>query len=148
MGKRFTIPGDRKPGEVVKDLDRLFFRAVLVRDGGVCQKCGAAERVIEKVSKKGKPFKRRVALNPHHIFSRAYPGTKWDPANGVLLCVTCHLRWASVKFEEFRDWIIERMGEGAYTRLKYQAYNGTTPDKFAMKMYLEQVLARYEEVPA
>lgn len=143
MGRRFSIPGDRKPGEVRKELDRLFFRAVSERDKGICQKCGAAPRVIEKVSTKGKSFKQTQALNPHHIFSRAYPGTKWEPENGVLLCMPCHLRWASVKFEEFRDWIISRIGERAYLRLKYQAYNGTAPDKYAMKIYLNRFIERF-----
>jgi len=145
MGRRFTVAGEFKPGEEVKILDRLFFSAVSARDEGRCQKCGEESRVIDRVSKKGKVFKQTMALNPHHIFSRVYPGTKWEPANGVLLCVTCHIRWASVKFEEFRDWIIGRMGVEAYVKLKYQAYNGTAPDKFAMRIYLERFIARFEK---
>jgi len=123
-----------------KELDGLFFRAVFLRWGGKCIRCGAEPKVI--VDRKG--VIREQNLTPHHFFCRSYPGTKWEPDNGFLLCYPCHIKWAQVRHEEFRDFIIERIGNDSFQKLKYQAYNGTRPDLFAMKFYLTRKIELYE----
>ena len=57
-----------------------------------------------------------------HIFAKqSHPATRYDPENVITLCSACHFRSHHGDFEEFRDFIIERMGGGAFFALKMRA---------------------------
>lgn len=149
MSRRILNEIDKKPAAIEKDLDALFFRAVFLRWQGRCIRCGAEPRRIRKVridriSKAETVYEQLQNLTPHHFFCRSYWGTRWEPKNGFLLCYACHIRWAQTRHEEFRDKVLLLLGQDGFDRLKYQAYNGSKPDPFAMKHYLLEKIALYE----
>ena len=86
----------------VSDLDKIWSKLVRDRDG-TCVHCG------------------RFPVQAHHIFGRGYKSTRWNLDNGISLCYKCHMFWAHSKYEEFRDWIIETIGEEKYLSLKEQS---------------------------
>lgn len=131
-----------------KELDALFFEIVSWKYGNRCMRCHAAPRVLDKVSKKGKVYQQKQALTPHHFFCRSYWGTRWEPDNGFLLCYRCHVSWAQTRHEEFRDFILTKIGEARFAKLKMQAYNGTKPDPELVRIGLMDQLQRIQEKQA
>lgn len=87
-----------------KELDRIWSKVVLERDGRICQSCG------------------RPGNNPHHVFSRRHFSTRHDPDNGITLCWSCHMHKAHSDYEAFRDFIIGKWGQEKYDRMKRRAY--------------------------
>jgi hypothetical protein len=62
---------DRKKLE--DEADALWRQAVYERDGWRCRRCGKTH-----------------SLHAHHIRSRRFRNTRWDVANGLLVCQGCH----------------------------------------------------------
>ena len=88
--------------KIIKILDRLASEVAYQRAGNQCEKCG------------------RSAKSAHHIFSRRYVSTRWNPDNLLNICYPCHIHWFHSRIEEARDWLIQRMGEKKYNLLKIQ----------------------------
>lgn len=93
-----TVKKEKKV--TIKELDKLWSKKVKEKFDNKCAICG-----------KGSP-------HAHHIFSRGYKSTRWDVENGVALCYYHHFYFAHQKFEEFRDFIIDLIGETKYNGLK------------------------------
>jgi hypothetical protein len=77
-----------------------------VKSGGVCQKCGRPQGVVQ--------------LHAAHIYPkglyRNHP-IKWDVLNGLALCYHCHFHWAHKHPIEFTHWFEEKYPErAAYLR--------------------------------
>ena len=61
---------------------RIFRKSVLKRDRGICQRCGASEKV----------------MHVHHIKAyKDYPEERTNVDNGITLCPKCHRRLHSEK---------------------------------------------------
>ena len=103
----------------MKTLDALWSKIVRRKFGNQCAVCGA------------------TPVQAHHIFTRTYKSTRWDIDNGVALCYKHHFYLAHSKFEEFRDFLIELMGEEQYENLK-------TKSKQIVKPILEDIHAELE----
>lgn len=84
----------------VKQLDTLWSKKIRDKYEGKCAVCGA------------------TPVQAHHIFSRSYKSTRWDLDNGIALCYKHHFFLAHSKFEEFRDFLFEHIGEERYNQLK------------------------------
>lgn len=89
---------------ISKELDKLWSLIVKQRDGFQCVVCGKDNTVAA-----------------HHIFSRKNHSTRWDIDNGVSLCFYHHMRWAHVEYEQFRDFIVGRIGKKMFETLKAQS---------------------------
>src|SRR3989304_368109 len=64
------------------------------------------------------PGCRRAGKHPHHIRSRTFRNTRYDTRNGIALCAYHHRFYAHGQYqEEFREFIIERMGRAEYDAL-------------------------------
>ena len=87
----------------IKILDGLASEVTYERADFKCEKCG------------------RPAKSAHHVFSRRYGATRFNPDNLLNLCYPCHMHFFHSKIEEARDWLIQRMGEAKYFKLKIQA---------------------------
>ena len=90
--------------DLIKVADKLVSEIVRERDGNKCQRCG------------------RPGNNAHHIFSRKYLQTRHVLENLILLCFACHIHVAHGEPEKFRDFIIQRIGQSEFDRLKMSAY--------------------------
>jgi hypothetical protein len=82
-----------------KDLDILWSKLIRDRDK-TCVVCG------------------KKPIQAHHIFSRSYNSTRWNLDNGIGLCYYHHIYWAHQKYEEFRKFIIDRIGEEKFEELR------------------------------
>ena len=89
--------------KIIKILDKLASEVTYKRADFKCEKCG------------------RPAKSAHHLFSRRYISTRWNPDNLLNLCYPCHIHFFHSRIEEARDWLIQRMGEAKYQKLKIQA---------------------------
>ena len=89
--------------KIIKILDKLASEVIYKRADFKCEKCG------------------RPAKSAHHLFSRRYISTRWNPDNLLNLCYPCHIHFFHSRIEEARDWLIQRMGEAKYQKLKIQA---------------------------
>src|SRR3989304_8410780 len=81
----------------------LWGQVIHARDQETCQRCGRRA-----------PYKVDAA----HILSRgSAPKLKYEPLNGILLCVLHH-RWADSEGTAFRTWVDEKWpGRGDKLRL-------------------------------
>ena len=101
--KTRKVKTDRQ--RVIAINDKLALKLLRIRAKNRCQRCGSSSS----------------SCNWHHIFSRRYIITRWDEDNLLLLCFGCHFNYAHSKIEEFRDFVISKMGEGKYMLLKQKA---------------------------
>jgi hypothetical protein len=85
---------------------------------GGCQRCGKIEW-----------------LSWCHVFTRSIYSVRWDPDNSFAWCRGCH-RWMDQHWESKRDWVIERIGQKAFARLKMRAQACTKPDYNLVKLSL------------
>ena len=79
----------RRKNQIAK-LDKLWSKAVVDRDKGVCQKCG------------------EPGDNPHHVILRRYMAVRHDLLNGVTLCVDHHVPYAHNQSLAFMEWFKEK----------------------------------------
>jgi hypothetical protein len=96
--------------KLIAKADELFSKLVRARDGR-CQWPGC----------------QSTTIYTHHIFSRRYLQTRWDMENGISLCVYHHTLKAHGDPEEFRDFILKRMGNQRFMALKARAYGRAVP---------------------
>ena len=89
-------------------LDEAWSLLVKVRANFKCEYCGSEQ-----------------TLNSHHIYSRANISTRWNPTNGICLCVNHHT--FSNKFSahrtpiEFTQWLESIKGVDFTRSLKFEA---------------------------
>jgi len=84
----------------MKQLDTLWSKIIRKNFDNKCAVCGA------------------TPCQAHHIFTRSYKSTRWDIDNGIALCYKHHFYLAHSKFEEFRDFVVNLLGEEKYGELK------------------------------
>src|SRR5262245_44581208 len=84
----------------MKQQDLLWALAVKDRDAYTCQRCWSVF-----------PEGRRQGLHAHHsVASRGHRATRWMLANGVSLCMGCHM-WAHRNPLEAHELWRDRLGE-------------------------------------
>ena len=89
--------------------DAAWSTLIRERAGYSCEKCG----------KWYGP--KHSGLHAAHIFGRGNKSVRWDPENGVALCMRDHLYWAHSNPIEFAEWIKERLGPEKYESLRIRA---------------------------
>ena len=76
-----------------EEKDKIWANAVKERDGHKCQWCGTTNR-----------------LTADHIFSRKVLATRWVVANGLVLCVGCHIFKKRYEPMEWALVVIRKLG--------------------------------------
>lgn len=91
---------------------------------------------------------RRPTRGCHHVFSRVYrsDGLRWDQRNLVNLCYACHIHWAEVRHEEFRDWYISRVGQRTWNAIKQMAYSGRKLTPTEMEALIDELKRKLERI--
>ena len=107
----------RKPRSDLKklndNLDDLWRKIILLRDGNQCKKCGK-----RKAPGKGN------SIQPHHIYGRSNFRVRWDLSNGIALCGGCHIltNYAAHKAPiDFINWLKKLRGEEWWIKLSEEA---------------------------
>ena len=85
----------------------------------------------------------KTRLNSHHIYSRSKKSTRWDPLNGISLCVLHHT--LSSKFSahktsvEFTQWLYEYLGPEKMQLLRIRANQTSKLHPFEKELLLEEL---------
>lgn len=82
--------------------DNAFSDCVRERAGWCCERCGTYY-----------PEGRRGGLHCSHFHGRGNWGIRFDPLNAFSHCFGCHQKLGANP-HEFREWVVEKIGEGAY----------------------------------
>jgi hypothetical protein len=104
-----------------KKLDILFSLYIRGRD----EMCLWRKKDGDTVVKVCDPFQVK-RLECSHFYPRSFVSVRWDPANCITLCGYHHWNsqtegWEYSKHDEYRDFIIERLGESSYEALRQRA---------------------------
>lgn len=91
------------------EADRLFSRAIRKRDK-VCQA-------------RGYQFDCSYVLQCAHIIRRRYLATRWSMDGAVALCGAHHIYFTHNDLQ-WVDWVVERVGESKYQKLRERAKAG------------------------
>lgn len=83
----------------ITKLDKLVSLIVREKAGWKCERCGTQYTPPTK------------ALHCSHYFSRRHIGTRFDILNLCALCYGCHKRWEGMKQEEYREFMVARIGQ-------------------------------------
>lgn len=60
-------------------------------------------------------------LTCSHYWRRGHSATRFDLDNCITLCVWCHSEWENKKNNEYRDFMIQRLGKSKYEELEKRA---------------------------
>jgi hypothetical protein len=105
--------------------------------------------VISRVIRKQHPICQMCGKNPstqvHHIISRYYKATFYEPDNFLAVCGGCH-RKVDYDAEWARSKAIELIGEERYFGLYEQAHKGKKWTVDELKDLYEQWEKTYEEL--
>jgi len=110
---------------IEKRLDEVWSKLVKLKAGNRCEYCGKSNN-----------------LNSHHIFSRAKRSTRWDPTNGISLCVAHHIGSGFSAHKtplSFSLWIIKKRGESWYELLNYKSNQTSKLHKFEKELLLKDL---------
>lgn len=84
-------------GIKITEADRWFSKALRESRGNNCENCGASGLVKK--------------MECCHIYGRANKSTRWDTANCVCMCHTCHRHYTENPLL-FHDWLTQHLGSG------------------------------------
>jgi 5-methylcytosine-specific restriction endonuclease McrA len=119
---------------IEKKLDLAWAKLVKLRAGYRCQVCGKTGR-----------------LDSHHIYSRAKKSVRWNPDNGLALCVGHHIGSGFSAHKtplDFHRWLEEKKGKDWCDRLSYKSnqLSKLTPyEKQVMLDELNREINSYEQ---
>lgn len=107
-------------------LDIAWSKLVKLRAGERCEYCG-----------KPKP------LNSHHIYSRSKKSVRWDPMNGVCLCVGHHTFSSAFSAHktptEFTYWLEKTKGKTFMETLTIKAHQTSKLHPFEKEILLQDI---------
>lgn len=107
-------------------LDTAWSELVKLRAGMKCEYCG-----------------KTTTLNSHHIYSRSKKSMRWNPDNGVSLCVAHHVFSSTFSAHktslEFADWIRNKKGDKYIDNLRLKANSISKLFKFEKEILLEDL---------
>ena len=80
----------------------------------------------------------------HHIFTRSRNSTVFDPDNIIGLCHVHHMKFAHNKPKEFKEFLLDRMGERYYELRRESNKILQHPDYQETYEFLRKVLRGWE----
>ena len=115
--------------------DKVFSQYIRLRDGK-CQRCRSLVIVNLKT---GLPISHQNS----HFFGRGKESTRFDPDNCCCLCMACHRLWGSDEREDYRAYMVKKLGQRGFDALTIRANQTVKKDR---KMSLIQAKLLLEEV--
>ena len=96
----------------LRKTDRLFTQLMRLIYKYTCQKCG---RVYS-------PDDGLRNLGVSHYYGRSRENTRFDEDNCTLLCnLPCHRRWEGEEREDYKNYMIDRLGQRGFDILTVMA---------------------------
>lgn len=121
----------------LRKADRLFTELVRQIYNYTCQKCG---RIYI-------PDVHNLAnLGVSHYFSRRKEATRFDLDNVTLLCnFPCHRLWETENRAEYKEHMINRLGQEGFDLLEYRSHTYLKRDDKMVELYLKEKLRRNDD---
>ena len=113
----------------LRKTDILFSKYIRKRDKFTCQRCGTVY-----------PDGGR-GLHCSHYWGRGRENTRFDPDNCVALCFGCHHIWGGDGREEYKEFMINRLGQKAYDLLDVRAHMYKKRDDKLDEIFIKQILS-------
>lgn len=114
---------------VKRSCDLLWSLLIRERAGGRCERCGRS------------PEDSR-GFHAHHIYGRSNHRLRFEPRNGMAVCMACH-RWAEEYPLEFTDWLrAERPEDAAWLAVENRRglLKRDLADYLALELELRELL--------
>lgn len=86
-------------------VDKLMSLWIRERDNWTCQRC--ATKFTPPTN----------GLHHSHFVGRGNKSTRWLPENGVALCYGCHSHLDGAGREEYREFMLKRLGKKGFEEL-------------------------------
>ena len=115
----------------LRKTDKLFTKIVRLHFNYTCQKCGKTYDPAGKLSN----------LGVSHYFGRARENTRFLMDNVTLLCnFPCHRRWEGEEREDYKKYMIDRLGQDGFDKLEVAAHTYLKRDDTTTELILQQWL--------
>ncbi|MCJ7634854.1 hypothetical protein MUP77_21005 [Candidatus Bathyarchaeota archaeon] len=94
----------------LRKTDRLWTQHIRIRDNYTCQRCGQ----VYSPDNCGN-------LGVSHYWGRGHENVRFDDDNCVSLCtLPCHPLWAEEDRDEYKAFMIKRLGQTGYDLLEFR----------------------------
>jgi len=114
--------------------DRLWTKYKRIQDNYTCQKC---KRVY--------PEDNCRNLGVAHFHGRGHENARFDEENTLCLCnIPCH-RYFDTHKTEFKEFMLQRLGQEAYDLLELRAHTRKNRDDLLDKIVIKELLRRQAE---
>jgi len=113
----------------LRKTDTLFSQYIKRRDGFTCQRCG---HIFPSDDARG--------LHNSHYWSRRHENTRMDADNCIALCFGCHRIWAEEERDDYKAFMIRRLGQRGYDLLEYRHHLYKKRDDKADLIILKEML--------
>lgn len=108
----------------IRNVDRLFSIFIRKRDRE-CVRCHSPV----SFNPRGLPITHQNS----HFWSRGNETTRFDERNCITLCFACHLAWGGDYRDEYKEFMIKKLGKKQFDALRVQAHqNGRKDDILTM----------------
>lgn len=117
---------------IEKKLDNAWSVLIKLRAGRKCEVCGSIKN-----------------LNSHHVYSRAKKSVRWNPENGVCLCVGHHIgtNFSAHKTPvEFINWLLNHRAKNRMQELEIKAGQSSNLHFFEKELLYKQLLEQIREL--
>ena len=88
--------------------DKIFSKYIRKRDGK-CQRCGSLVRYNDK--------DEPISHNNSHFITRGNWKVRFNENNCVCLCYPCHQKWGGDEREEYKKFMIKKLGKKGFQKL-------------------------------
>ena|SRR3990167_4267987 len=97
--------------------DKQFSKAIIKRD----KKCLRCSKINQ--------------LTCSHYWTRYYSAARYNYRNCITLCIGCHFKWEEEKQGEYRDFMLQYLGQEEFDKLRMETHK-TVKRKDAIKQLM------------
>ena len=113
----------------LRKTDSLFSNYIRQRDKYTCQRCG---HTFSPDNAQG--------LDNSHYWGRGRENTRFDSENCIALCCGCHRIWGGDGKDEYKAFMIKRLGQEGYDLLDVRAHTSKKKDDKLDMIILKELL--------
>lgn len=95
----------------LRNTDRLFSKYIRSRDGWKCLACRERSKDYREDGQ---------GLHCSHYWGRGHENTRLDPDNCISLCAYHHRVWAEEERDQYKAFMIHKLGQRGYDLLEYR----------------------------
>ena len=114
--------------------DKIFSDIIRTRDKWCCKRCGKNY------------YFNKGALQNSHYFGRTRYSVRFDEDNCDALCYGCHGFWEKENREEYRNYMIKKIGSEKFELLTYKAQSLSKKREYENDIFYKEMKKRLKEL--